>query len=548
MNWLAETAMLSYGWRRFLLLIATGAVAGLSIPPLFVAPALFVSFPVWVWCLDGAEPGRSWRRLFGSAFRIGFAFGWGYFTVAFHWIGAAFFVDGGIMIALMPFAVLALAASIAFFWGVASALAHLLWSDSPWRIVTLATLLASAEWARGHMFTGFPFDLLGYALTLSDEMMQIVSVIGIYGMTLVVALLAMVPAVIWPAGGRRLGRRLLPVVTAAVVVAGIFGFGYARIAGTAVVERSDLAMRMVQPMVREHADWASADPVALLDRLLMLSDVRTDPSDGGLADVTHLVWPESSLPFFLSAYPEALTRIAQLLPDGAMLLTGAARQQYELPGSRSSGPAFNSLLAVDTDGEVVASYDKSHLVPFGEYLPLAEFFSWLGIKQFVPGADGWARGDVRGRLMSLPNAPPFLALICYEVLFSGGLGDTGGAQFLLDITNDGWFDGSIGPAQHAQHARVRAVEEGMSLVRAANTGLTFATDPLGRITGEITPLQMGVLDVTPYERLPSTIFSQLRYWPLLLALLAGLSISIVVSPSRYCKRTRKAKIYARESA
>src|SRR5688572_7442692 len=170
MTWLAETAMLSHGWRRFLLLVLAGAIAGLSIPPLSVVPALFVAFPVWVWCLDGAEKSRGWRRLLGPAFTIGFAFGWGYFTVAFHWLGAAFFVDGGVMLVLMPFAILALAAMIAFFWGVASALAHLLWSHGPWRIVTLATFLTMAEWARGHVLTGFPFDLLGYALTPTDEM------------------------------------------------------------------------------------------------------------------------------------------------------------------------------------------------------------------------------------------------------------------------------------------------------------------------------------------------------------------------------------------
>ena len=130
MTWLAETAMLSHGWRRFLLLVVAGAIAGLSIPPLFIFPALFVSFPVWVWCLDGAERGRGWRRLFGAPFTIGFAFGWGYFTVAFHWLGAAFFVEGGVMIALMPFAILALAALIAFFWGIGSAVAHLLWSHA----------------------------------------------------------------------------------------------------------------------------------------------------------------------------------------------------------------------------------------------------------------------------------------------------------------------------------------------------------------------------------------------------------------------------------
>ena len=536
MTWLAETAMLSHGWRRFLLLLLAGALAGLSVPPLFVLPALFIAFPVWVWCLDGAEKQRGWRRVFGPAFAIGFAFGWGYFTVAFHWLGAAFFVDGGLMLVLMPFAILALAALIAFFWGVASAIAHLLWSHGPWRIVTLATFVTMAEWARGHVLTGFPFDLLGYALTPNDEMMQITSVIGVYGLTMVAALIAMTPALIWPADGRSLSRRLLPFFIAMAVIAGQLGYGYNRLTGTISTERSDIALRLVQPLVYEHSDFGNVDPVALIDRLLMLSDMRMDPSDQGLADITHLVWPESSLPFFLATYPEALARIARLLPETTTLLTGAPRQQYEPGASTATGPPHNSLLAIDSNGEIIASYDKSHLVPFGEFLPFGELLSTVGIKQFVPGAGGWAHGDARRRLMSLPATPPMLALICYEILFSGDLGDTAGAQFLFNITNDAWFDGSIGPAQHAHHARVRAVEEGMSLIRAANTGLTFATDPLGRVTASIVPQQMAALDVRPHQRLASTIFAQVRHWPLLIALIAGVLISLVAARGRRRRR------------
>jgi apolipoprotein N-acyltransferase len=215
-----------------------------------------------------------------------------------------------------------------------------------------------------------------------------------------------------------------------------------------------------------------------------------------------------------------------------MLLAGAPRREYEPGNTLPSGAPYNAVLAIDSDGEVIASYDKSHLVPFGEFLPYGEFFSRLGIKQFVPGAEGWAHGDSRRRLMSLPNTPALLALICYEILFSGDLGDTASAQFLFNITNDAWFDGSIGPAQHAHHARVRAVEEGMSLVRAANTGLTFATDPLGRVSAQIAPMQMAALDVRPHQRLATTTFAQLRYWPLLIALVAGVLISILVSRKR----------------
>ena len=342
----------------------------------------------------------------------------------------------------------------------------------------------------------------------------------------------MAPALVWPADGRALTRRLLPVFVVLAALAGQLAYGFTRLRDTAVVERTDIAMRLVQPLVYEHADWGNADPVALIDKLLMLSDMRLDPTDQGLADITHLVWPESTLPFFLSTYPDALARIARLLPEQTVLLAGVPRQQYEPGATEASGPPFNSMLAIDSQGEVIASYDKSHLVPFGEFLPFQAFFGTLGIKQFVPGAEGWDHGDARRRLMSLPSTPPLLALICYEILFSGDLGDTAASQFILNITNDAWFDGSIGPAQHAHHARLRAVEEGMSLIRAANSGLTFATDPLGRITAELPVQQMSALDVRPDEKLPPTLFAQWRHWPLLIALLLGLLGSVIAARRR----------------
>ena len=529
MTWLAETTMLSHGWRRFVLLLLAGAIAGLSVPPFFILPALFVAMPIWVWALDGAERLRGWRRLFGPAFSIGFAFGLGYFLVALHWLGAAFFIDGGWVLAAMPVAIVALAALIALFWGLASALAHLSWSHGWVRILTLAAWLTAAEFARGHVFTGFPFDLLGYSLTGTDEMMQLASVIGVYGLTFLAPLLAMTPALVWPADSRGWSQRLAPVFLALLVIAGQLGYGWNRLSGTVSTERQDMALRLVQPLVYEHADFGNVDPVALIDRLLMLSDMRMNPNDQGLDDITHLVWPESSLPFFLETYPEALARIARLLPEQASLLAGVPRRPFATGQQENTAPPHNSVVAIDTEGEVVASYDKSHLVPFGEYLPFAEFFAQLGIKQFVPGADGWSPGDVKRRLMNLPAAPAPLVLVCYEIIFSGDLGDTAGAQFLLNLTNDAWFDGSVGPAQHAHHARLRAVEEGMSLVRAANTGLTFATDPLGRVTAALAPGEMAVLDVRPHERLAGTVFQSVRHWPVLIAVLAGILAGFIAS-------------------
>lgn len=519
--------MLSHGWRRFLLLLLAGAVAALSVPPLFLLPALFVAFPVLVWCLDGAERLPGLRRLFGPAFSIGFAFGFGYFTAALHWLGAAFMQEGGIYLVLMPFAILGLAAILSLYWALATALAHLCWSGGALRILVLATFLTLAELARGHLFSGFPFDLLGYALTANDEMAQAASLVGVYGLTFVAALLAATPALIWPADERSLVRRLAPFFVAVAVIAAQLGYGNYRLRSVEVLPRTDMKVRLVQPMITAHADWSLIEPAQVIDRLIELSEARLTPDDPGLQGITHLIWPESVFPFFLTQYPEALARIARMLPPDTLLLTGAPREPLGPGGVREEGnPGYNSILAIDSNGEIVASYDKSHLVPFGEYLPFADFWSIFGIRQFVPGTNGWAPGNGR-RLQQVPGTPPFLALICYEAVFPGDIGEVADAEFILNITNDAWFDGSVGPAQHAHHARLRAVETGLPMLRASNTGTTIATDPLGRITARLAEQQVALVDVVPSRPLPEpTLFSRLGLLPLYLVLGVGLALAL----------------------
>ena len=521
MTWLAESAMLSYGWRRMLLLFVAGIVAASSAAPLFFVPGLFVAMPVLVWCLDGAARMKGWKRFFSPAFRIGLAFGLGYFTAALHWLGAAFLQEGGIFPLLMPFAILGLAGILALFWAVATALAHLVWSGGALRVVLLAGALSLAEYARGHLFSGFPFDLLGYSLTANDEMAQAAALLGVYGLTFVAALASMTIALIWPADERGLVRRLVPFFLSIGVIALQIGYGSWRLDTTEVTQRTDMRVRLAQPMITAHADWDAADPANVMDRLISLSESGT-----GLEDITHLVWPESVFPFFLQDYPDALARIARMLPPGTLLLTGAPRAPLadEL-AQNVDNPGYNSILAIANSGEIVGSYDKSHLVPFGEYLPFADFWKLFGIRQFVPGTNGWAAGDGR-RLLQVPGTPPFLALVCYEAVFPGDIGDVAKAEFILNITNDAWFDGSIGPAQHAHMARLRSVETGLPMLRASNTGTTIVTDPLGRITARLEERQVAAVDVVPHHRLDGatiyTLLGDAPFWgATLLALLLG---------------------------
>ncbi|WP_127145012.1 apolipoprotein N-acyltransferase [Pelagibacterium montanilacus] len=525
MNALADFAILAHGWRRAVMLGLAGTLAGLSAAPFFLLPALFIGFPVLVWALDGAEPGAGrLGRVLPPAFGIGFWFALGYFAVSLHWIGAAFFVDGGVQLAAMPFAILALAAVLALFWGAGTALAHLLWSHGAARILALAGALSIAEFARGHLFTGLPFNLVGYALTANLEMMQAASLVGVYGLTLVALVLAGLPALVWPAADRTLVARLVPVFVGIGAITLQLGWGYGRLTAIPLAAREDMLVRIVQPAIPQDLKWQTEARAETVTRLLDLSAMRTGPEDRGLEDITHLIWPEAALPFFISDEPELFAQIARALPDDLLLLAGVPRTAG--PADGTTRP-FNSIFAIAPTGEVISSYDKTHLVPFGEYLPFQDQLETLGFSQFVHGADGWAPGTAR-RLMELPGTPAFLPLVCYEAIYPGGLGaPVREAQFILVATNDAWFDGSIGLPQHFHHHRMRALEEGIPLVRAANSGISGVIDPLGRITQSLGPGAVGAIDATIPQRLEETVFARLGHLPfalgIALVLLAGLA-------------------------
>jgi apolipoprotein N-acyltransferase len=237
-------------------------------------------------------------------------------------------------------------------------------------------------------------------------------------------------------------------------------------------------------------------------------------------DVTHLIWPESAFPFLLAREPDALAQIAELLPPGTVLMTGAARGAETTPGGRLQ--AYNSIYLIDHDGSVLSVYDKLHLVPFGEFLPFQALLERAGLQQLTKVAGGFTPGD-RRRLLTVPRAPAALPLICYEIVFPGAVvpkGDRPG--WILNVTNDGWFGNSTGPYQHFQQARVRAIEEGLPLVRAANTGISAVTDPLGRIVASLPLGFEGALDAGLPQPAKPTIYSRVGDLPIAIILLAAI--------------------------
>lgn len=475
MDRLADTIILSWGWRRRAIAFGAGALSALAQPPFFAFPLLWLSLPVLVWLLDGSvsarRSGRTARLL--PAFGAGWWFGFGYFTAGLWWVGAAFLVEADVFGWLLPFAVVALPAGLALFWGAGAAAAQLFWSDDWRRIFALAAGIGGAEWLRGLVFTGFPWNAIGYALTAGEVMMQSAALLGLYALNFVAVAVFAAPATLAPAAEK--GRRswALPAL-ALTVVAALAGYGGARLWSAEPAFADDLRLKIVQPAIDQAEKWRPENKASIFRNYLDMSRRGEAPLDGD----TVLVWPESAFPFALTEEPGALGAIADLLPQGAALVTGALRPE-PLPGEERQ--VFNSVFVIDDTGEISGAYDKVHLVPFGEYLPFQTTLEEIGLEQLARQRGGFASGS-RRRALSLPQGPVFAPLICYEIIFPGAVLPPGPRpDFLLNLTNDAWFGRTPGPYQHFHQARVRAVEEGLPLVRAANSGISAVTDSVGRV-------------------------------------------------------------------
>jgi len=510
---LAEAVILAWGWRKRLIALFAGASGALALPPLDLWPLVIVPMTVAVWLLDGAVGTTAIGR-----FRAGFAAGWwwgfGFFLAGLWWLGAAFLVEADKFAWAMPLGVVALPAFLAIFPALAFGAARLFWPEGARRILVLAAALAMSEWLRGHVLTGFPWNVYGMMLAGEIHLAQFASLAGLYGLTLLAVAIGAAPAVIGTAKSQA-GRWAAPLIALATVAA-LLGFGFWRVPPGPSPVVAGVKLRLMQPNLPQDAKFNGRNGEAILNQYLALSDRATSPTTPGLQSVTHLIWPESAFPFLLGRTPGALSRIAAVLPPDVTLITGAARAGEMLPGE-GRPPIYNAIQVVNDEGVIAASYDKVHLVPFGEYLPpfLETLIRSVGLSEFVSVPGGFAAGTNRTPLAvkGLPVAAP---LICYEAVFPGEVAPRGPrAGFFLNLTNDGWFGQTSGPYQHFAQARLRSIEEGLPLVRVANTGISGVVDAYGRVVASLPLGVEGVLDaplprsgpVTPYARGGDALFA-----------------------------------------
>ena len=520
---LAAVFVIMDGWRRFFAALAAGALAAVSLPPLSAWPVLFVAIPALVWMMDGAAaPAFDIRQRLRAGFGLLYAFALGWFGLSLSWIGEAFLVDAAQYAWLMPLALLAMPAGLALFWGLAGAAAAALWHYGPSRVILLAATLGLAEALRGHLLGGFPWNLPAHATISSAPLMQMAALVGIYGVSFLVILWTAAPALLAdePATARQWRARLVTLGAIAATLLAAAGYGHWRLAMAGPGAGQGLLVRLVQPAIPQREKWKPQNRDRIFRLLLALSAGKVR----GKKQPRVIIWPESAVPFLLDESPLARRAIADMLKPGQVLVTGALRRAATTgPGARQ---LYNSILALDDEGRIIAIYDKRKLVPFGEYLPLAGILEPLGVRRLVNLPGGFLTGKGDG-LMRLPGLPPAEGLICYEAIFPALASRKGGARWLLNVTNDGWFGRSFGPWQHLAAARFRAIEQGLPMARVANTGISALIGPAGRVRASLGLFRRGVLDVRLPPPWPAPPFARFGHLPaIVLLLLAALASAI----------------------
>ncbi|WP_338666209.1 apolipoprotein N-acyltransferase (plasmid) [Pararoseomonas sp. SCSIO 73927] len=480
-------------WRALAAAFGLGLLSALALPPVHALPVLLLAVPGLLALLGAARAGR-------SAAARGFAWGFGHHLGGLYWVTEALLTDPARWWWLVPLAAPALAAVMALYAVPPAIVAHRL--PPGWRrVVGFAAAWTLAEMLRGVLFTGFPWNPLGSAWVFAALPIQGAAVLGVHGLSLLTLLLAGLPAAAswraWAVGGAGM------LVLAA--------FGAWRLSGPEPA-RPPVRLVLVQAGVAQAEKWRADRRLDILRRYLDLTATATGRLPDGAS--VGVIWPETATQFLLAQDPEAQRLVAAALPPGAVLLAGTVRAEW----GANDRPArlWNSLIALDAAGGVRAVYDKSHLVPFGEYMPLGGL---LPIRLAAGGMDFSAGpGPVA---LSAPGLPPFGALICYEVIFPGAVVPATRPAWLVNVTNDAWFGRSAGPWQHLAAARLRAVEEGLPLARAAQTGISAVFDARGRRLALLALGDVGTLSADLPAAMPPTPFARLgQAIPAALALVA----------------------------
>ena len=442
-----------------------GALAVGALPPFYFLPCLFAAFSGLVFLLNRAENKK-------RAALLGFWFGFGFFSIGLSWVCNALMIEGMGLEFLLPLPLIGFG-----LWGglfpAAACFAAFFYPKGIRRLIVFSAAWGFMEWVRSWLLTGFPWNPVASVWTRWPAMIQTVSIWGAFGLSTVSIFVTGLPGLV----KSRSYRGLWPVWVMLLIMISLASYGLQRL--KQAPDLSDTIggsmIRLVQPNIQQGRKWSKDEAEQNLMKLVHLSRAE------GAERITHVVWPETATQFLLQEDEFARSMVVSALTPGSILLAGSLR--VERNKTEKSVKLFNSIVALNDVGIPLGSYDKSHLVPFGEYVPLAKFFPF--VRKIVPIPMDFSEGQgIKTKIIA--RTLPVGMLVCYEVIFPGRVADKKTRPYwLVNVTNDGWYGISAGPHQHFAAAQMRAAEEGLPLARSANTGISGMIDAYGRIAASL---------------------------------------------------------------
>ena len=455
----------------FLLL---GILSSFAFAPYFIFPLMWCGLALVFYRLNTGDK----KQGVLAAFSFGFGLG----AAGMNWLSHAMLLDDGQYAWMIPVVWI----GFGLFFGLYYAITALFASFSPkgiGRWLAFAGWFCVFEWIRSWLATGFPWNVIGNVWNGYLPMLQSVSLLGIYGLGLVTVLAFTSIA---------LGIKKAPFIGSILFLCTLYGLGALRLYNSEPQDVWGMKLRLVQPNIPQTLKWNPQKARENVAKLIHLSKEKN-------ADITHVIWPESAVPFLLNYHEDERVNLMGAIRQGAFLLTGGMRAV-----DVENKTLANSLFVLNDLTDILTYYDKMHLVPFGEYVPLRGI---LPLDKFVPFSEDIVAGT-HEKTIVIEQAKPAGVLICYEVIFSGEVVDKNKRpDWLVNITNDGWYGISSGPHQHFAMAQTRAVEEGLPLARAAYTGISAVIDPYGRIIASLPLGQEGVVDARLPLKISPTFFS-----------------------------------------
>ncbi len=506
-----------------------GAFLSLAFAPIYFFLALPISFSIFYFLL---EEERGKKR---EVFWLGFFFGFGHFLCGIYWIAISLLIDAAQFGWLIPFALTIIPSALACYFGLLALSYKFLLKKfqinfAYQKLLVFSLLFVIAEVLRSNLFSGFPWNLLGYAWMFEPHFAQLGSVFGIYGLSFFAVLIGLSPTLFWKRKSS-VGDKIFAAFLLCFFLVN-FLFGYFYIDDKKIITDSDTKIRLIQANIKQEMKWADGQKRDNFLKHIYATNQKN------IDDIDVVIWSETSVPYVINDDEALLEYMRQAVPNKGILITGGLRLKRNELEEKKFPDVWNSIFVVSNAG-ITQHYDKHHLVPFGEFVPLHRYLSFLYLSEAVDAITGGGKGfsEGEGPQTLMAESFTFSPLVCYEAIFSSEVVDKKHLpDIFVNLTNDAWFGNSSGPYQHFDMARMRAIEYGIPLIRVAGTGISALVDPFGRVVAKLGLNEEGMIDMKLIKNSQTTIYATYGQLPFLILFFLTLVILIVSLQRRHAHK------------